>query len=56
MQVWTDPKPHVGVGLHFIIYLYILHIVEKRGCISSVAKAFPGGRVAHPEDQKEEEN
>ena len=23
---------------------------------SSVARAFPGGRLAHPEDQNEEEN
>ena len=29
----------------------------KWGCISSgVARAFPGGRVAHPKGQNEEEN
>ena len=28
----------------------------SRGISSGVARAFPGGRVAHPEDQNEEEN
>ena len=27
-----------------------------RQALNGVARAFPGGRVAHPEDQNEEEN
>ena len=42
-----------------VFYEFILTHTEYRiakAAISGVARAFPGGRVAHPEGQHEEEN
>ena len=43
-------------------YAYDVHYCDPKLCSmksdasSGVARAFPGGRLAHPEDQNEEEN
>ena len=37
-------------------YQVIVILLMKSKMASSVARAFPGGRLAHPEDQNEEEN
>ena len=36
--------------------LKLNHRPERHGESSGVARAFPGGRLAHPEGQNEEEN
>ena len=40
----------------FFLFSGFLSKIEMLVQVSGVARAFPGGRAAHPEDQNEEEN
>ena len=39
-----------------VTLIMLSDFIAKRQPISGVARAFPGGRLAHPEGQNEEEN
>ena len=41
---------------NIITYIFITNLPKSVDLLSGVARAFPGGRTAHPEDQNEEEN
>ena len=45
----------VSQNVKITIYLFIYYFKKCDGT-SGVARAFPGGRVAHPESQNEEED
>ena len=49
------------MGVFSLIYMPSIKVLVPLkpiivGGLSGVARAFPGGRTAHPEDQNEEEN
>ena len=50
------PGTAITLGIYHIIPSTILKEIVVIVIISGVARAFPGGRVAHPEGQNEEEN
>ena len=57
IQQWNMPYPLRDAAYFTVIQWSILHWIKMEYAISSgVARAFPGGRVAHPERQNEEEN